>query len=84
LRVVSGPIWVEKERQEEFVTNLRPTDLEQFNISQMRRFMYWVEPKMDEAVKTNKRHFFEMRREGMEQQTLCCDMLFYHQKEPKG
>lgn len=49
----------------------------------MRRFMYWVESKMDKAITSTKRNFFEMRREGMDQLTLCCDMLFY-QKDPKG
>jgi hypothetical protein len=77
LRVVSGPIWVEKARHEEYIDDCKPMDLENFNIGQMRQFMYWVEPKMDQVVKSKKRNFFELRREGMGQQILCCDMLFY-------
>ena len=73
---MSGFNWIEKEHSEEFLEECMDNPTSITNIH-MRRFLRWLEPRLEKAISSREKTIFEMRREGMNQPALCMDFMLY-------
>lgn len=79
LRYGIGSDWVEKEHCADFVDDCFENP-EGVSNTQVRRFVRWIEPRIISAIKSREKTYFEMQREGMNEPTLCVNVMVFRKE----